>query len=156
MFACSGILFNHESPLRRPRYVTRKCIKAAVEIASGRQEKLRLGNLSIRRDWGWAPEYVEAMWSILQQDNPDDFVIATGETRSLEDFIAEAFGYFDLDWREFVEHDESLLRPNDIAISEGDASKAGARLGWTARSRMTDVVHKMIEAELAAAEPAQP
>ena len=147
LFACSGVLFNHESPLRPARFVTRKIVSAAARIANGSGETLYLGNLSIRRDWGWAPEYVEAMWLMMQQDSADDYVIATGEANSLEDFTAAAFTHFGLSWRDHVETDERLFRPTDIACGFGDAAKAAAVLGWRAETRMADVVRRMAEAE---------
>lgn len=147
LFACSGILFNHESPLRPERFVTRKIVAAACRIAEGSREKLRLGDISIRRDWGWAPEYVTAMWLMLQQDNPDDFLIATGESHSLEEFVAEAFSNVRLDWREHVEHDLTLLRPSEIICGKGVPEKAKRVLKWEASCRMNDVVRLMIEAE---------
>ena len=148
IFVCSGILFNHESPLRPSRFVTRKVISAACRIAKGSNEKLVLGNLAIKRDWGWAPEYVYAMWLIMQQDSPSDYVIATGESHSLENFVAESFRYFSLDWREHVVSDKALFRPSEILQSCGDAEKALKDLGWIAKSRMKDVVQQMINAEL--------
>jgi GDPmannose 4,6-dehydratase len=147
LFACSGLLFNHESPLRHERFVTRKIAAGAVRIARGSRERLRLGALGIRRDWGWAPEYVVAMWKMLQRDQPEDFVIATGETRSLEDFIAVAFGEVGLDWRQWVECDPDMLRPVDIAVSRADPGKAARDLGWQAGLRMEGVVRALIEAE---------
>lgn len=147
LFACSGILFNHESPLRPERFVTKKVIAAACRISRGSREKLRLGNVAIERDWGWAPEYVEAMWLILQRDKPDDFVIATGESHSLEEFVASAFANVGLDWREHIEVDPALFRPSDLATGRADPGKARAELGWTARYRMADVVRMMVEAE---------
>lgn len=147
LFVCSGVLFNHESPLRPARFVTRKIVSAAARIANGEQEKLFLGDLSIRRDWGWAPEYVEAMWLILQHDSPDDYVIATGEAHSLEEFTDAAFTHFGLSWRDHVEIDEKLYRPADIACGFGDAAKAAAVLGWRAKTRMPAVVTLMAEAE---------
>jgi GDPmannose 4,6-dehydratase len=155
LFACSGILFNHESPLRPKRFVTRKVVSAAARIARGEQEKLVLGDVSIRRDWGWAPEYVEAMWRMLQQDTPDDFVVATGEAHSLEDFVAAAFAYFDRDWRDHVEIDKGLFRPSEIACGFGNAAKAAETLGWRAEARMPEVVRRMAEAEAEAVAAAQ-
>lgn len=149
LFACSGILFNHESPLRPERFVTKKIITAACRIAGGSEEKLRLGNLSIRRDWGWAPEYVQAMWMILQQRQPDTYVIATGESNTLEEFVATAFSYLDLDWREHTIIDTSLLRPTDIAIGRANPRKATEVLGWKANYKMNSVAKMMIDAELA-------
>ena len=146
LYACSGILFNHESPLRPVRFVTQKIVRAACRIAVGQQEKLKLGNLSVQRDWGWAPEYVDAMWRMLQEDRADDYVISTGETNSLEDFVAEAFRLVGLDWRDCVESDLTLLRPTDLRIGRANPSKAQKQLGWTASSMMRDVVQRMVSA----------
>jgi GDPmannose 4,6-dehydratase len=146
LFACSGILFNHESPLRPERFVTQKIARAACRIANGSKERLTLGRLDIRRDWGWAPEYVEAMWKMLQQPQPEDYVIATGETHSLQDFVAAAFAAVELDWRDHVESDPALMRPADLAISRADPSRAEAALGWKAQTRMDGVVKNMVEA----------
>lgn len=150
LFACSGILFNHESPLRPERFVTKKIIASACRIAAGSGEKLKLGDLSIRRDWGWAPDYVEAMWAILHQESPDDFVIATGETNSLQDFVSAAFSELKLDWREHVESDPGLLRVTDISVGRANPEKAIKVLGWKAGHRMRDVVRLMVEAERSA------
>lgn len=147
LFACSGILFNHESPLRPYRFVTRKIISTAVRIASGSKEKLVLGNMKISRDWGWAPEYVEAMWRMLQREIPEDFVIATGETHTLEEFTAAAFSSCGLDWREHVESDPSLFRPSDIAVGRADPSRTENLLGWRAGLKMDGVVGAMVNAE---------
>lgn len=146
LFACSGILFNHESPLRPRRFVTQKIVAKAYEIANGKSDKLYLGNTSIRRDWGWAPEYVEAMYMILQHENPDDYVIATGQMNSLEDFVAEIFKYLGLDWKEHVEIDQKLYRPTDISTSYGNASKARNQLGWAAKYAMKDIARMMVDA----------
>lgn len=143
LHACTGILFNHESPLRPQRFVTQKIISAARRIAEGSSEKLSLGNISIARDWGWAPEYVEAMWLMLQQPDPDDYVIATGETNTLEAFVLEAFGGVGLDWSEYVISDPSLLRPSEIMVSRGNPAKAKSFLGWSPKYRMRDVVSMM-------------
>ena len=143
LFSCSGILFNHESPLRLERFVTQKIIAATYRIASGSKEVLRLGNLSIRRDWGWAPEYVEAMWRMLQQTTPEDYVIATGVNYRLEDFVEEAFKTVGLDWRHYVETDQSLFRPSEIMNSCGDATKAKEKLGWQPQYKMQDIVRMM-------------
>ena len=143
LFACTGILFNHESPLRPTHFVTQKIVKAAARIAAGASERLRLGNIDIHRDWGWAPEYVEAMWLMLQQDVPDDFVIATGRTVSLEYFVERAFAHFGLDWRAHVQIDPGLMRPSDIREGKGDPSKARAQLGWQARTDVDGVIHAM-------------
>jgi len=147
IFACSGLLFNHESPIRPERFVTRKIVAAATRIAKGDKSKLKLGNIDVKRDWGWAPEYVEAMWLMLQQQNPEDYVIATGESSSLRTFVEYAFSYFDLDWKEWVETDEKLLRPTDLSANYADPSKAERKLGWRANSLMKDVVHQMARAE---------
>ena len=147
LYACSGILFNHESPLRPSRFVTKKIVEAAVQIQRGRREKLHLGNLSIQRDWGWAPEYVEAMWLILQQRQPDDFVIATGETHSLREFVQHAFEHCGLDWKKHVVTDAGLLRPSDILFSKANPAKAQRQLKWRARTKMRKVVEKMVLAE---------
>ncbi|ELS04480.1 GDP-D-mannose dehydratase [Xenococcus sp. PCC 7305] len=146
IFACSGILFNHESPLRPQRFVTQKIVAAVVDIAQGRRKKLHLGNISIKRDWGWAPEYVEAMYLMLQQDQPDDYVIATGESYSLEDLVARAFSCVGLDWQDLVVTDSSLLRPTDLAVSKGNPSKAKEKLGWEAKYKMPDVIAMMVKA----------
>ncbi|HSO73984.1 MAG TPA: GDP-mannose 4,6-dehydratase [Blastocatellia bacterium] len=147
LFACSGILFNHESPLRPERFVTRKIVAAASRIAAGSKEKLRLGNTGIVRDWGWAPEYVEAMWMMLQQDGPHDYVIATGESHSLEEFAEAAFRCVGLDWREHSVIDPALLRPADITVGRANPSRAAKRLGWQASFKMADVVRMMVEEE---------
>jgi GDPmannose 4,6-dehydratase len=148
LFACTGILFNHESPLRPERFVTRKIIAAACRIASGHGERLKLGTTSIRRDWGWAPEYIDAMWRMLQADRADDFVIATGKNHSLAEFAEAAFGCFGLHWLDYTDIDENLFRPTDISEGRGDASKAARLLGWKARLGMHDIVREMIAAEL--------
>lgn len=147
LFACTGILFNHESPLRPERFVTRKIVAAATRIARGSGEKLRLGNLAISRDWGWAPEYVEAMWMMLQQDKPQDFVIATGENHSLEEFVQMTFSELGLAWRDHVEIDAQLFRPSDLGGSRADPSRAQAVLGWQARSNLLAVIRNMVSAE---------
>ena len=147
IYACSGILFNHESPLRPERFVTRKIIVAACRIAQGDTDKLRLGNLEIQRDWGWAPEYVDAMWRMLQQPAADDYVIATGETHSLRDFVAAAFTAFKLDWTQHVETDLGLMRPTDIAVGRANPAKAARLLGWQAQNKMHAVVRLMADAE---------
>lgn len=149
LHACSGIFCNHESPLRPPRFVTRKIVASACRIAGGSREKLALGNMSIRRDWGWAPEYVDAMWRTLQLERPGDFVIATGESNGLEDFVAEAFRCVGLDWHEFVVTDSSLCRPTDLPSVCGNPAKAREVLGWAAQRRMKEVVREMVRAELA-------
>lgn len=143
LFACTGILFNHESPLRPERFVTQKIIKAAKRIAAGSTEKLQLGNISIARDWGWAPEYVEAMWLMLQQDRPEDYVVATGETRTLQEFVAESFSSVGLDWEAHVVTDQSLLRPSEIMVSCANPAKASNQLGWQVSYGMNDVIRMM-------------
>lgn len=146
MHACTGILFNHESPLRPERFVTQKIVRAAARIAAGSDETLALGNLDIERDWGWAPEYVEAMWRMLQPDAPEDFVIGTGRSVPLEHFVERAFGHFGLDWRRHVRRDPALLRPSDIRRGAADPSRARERLGWRPRHGVDEVVAAMCEA----------
>lgn len=148
LFACNGILFNHESPLRPVRFVTRKIVVTASRIARGSGERLVLGRLDIVRDWGWAPEYVEAMWLMLQSPTPSDYVIATGEARSLEEFVAAAFAAVDLDWKDHVDSDRKLFRPTDLAWSQGNPELAARELGWRARRHMQDVVQAMMAAEM--------
>ena len=147
IFACSGILFNHESPLRPERFVTKKVVAAARRIAQGELKQLRLGNLDVQRDWGWAPEYVHAMFLMLQQEKPADFVIATGETRPLRDFVAAAFEQLGLDWREHTVIDQSLLRPTDLTVGRANPTKAAEQLGWKAKYRMSEVARMLVEAE---------
>lgn len=147
LFACNGILFNHESPLRANRFVTKKIVATACRIASGSKEKLCLGNIDINRDWGWAPEYVEAMWIMLQKDKPDDFIIATGETRSLKEFVASVFNCLNIDWQPYVETDAKFLRPSDIKTSKGNPQKAFQELGWKAQYKMDDIVQAMVRDE---------
>lgn len=147
LFACNGILFNHESPLRPARFVTRKIISAACRIAKGSTEKLELGKLNIVRDWGWAPEYVEAMWRMLQQEKADDFIIATGEANSLEEFVKCTFDSLGLDWRNHVVSNSALFRPTDLLWSQGNSAKAERLLGWQPSSKMREVIQKMIAGE---------
>ncbi|MGP7985932.1 MAG: GDP-mannose 4,6-dehydratase [Desulfobaccales bacterium] len=149
LFACSGILFNHESPLRPARFVTKKIVATASRIAAGSPEKLHLGNIAIQRDWGWAPEYVEAMWLMLQQEKPDDYVIATGESHSLEEFVAAAFAQVGVQWRDHVVIDPEFFRPTEIAVSRGNPQKAASTFGWRARYQMPEVVRLMCQDELA-------
>jgi GDPmannose 4,6-dehydratase len=144
LFACTGILFNHESPLRPARFVTQKIISAAKRIKSGSGETLQLGRIDIERDWGWAPEYVEAMWLMLQQAQPEDFVIATGKTYSLEDFVQAAFASLNLDWRVHVKQSNEFFRPTDLLVSSADPSHAKLKLGWQACFDMPKVVEKML------------
>ncbi len=147
LFVCSGLLFNHESPLRPSRFVTRKITAAAARIARGDRARLFLGDLSICRDWGWAPDYVDAMWRMLQRDVPEDFVVASGASRSLEDFVATAFAVVELDWREHVEEDPGLRRPSDIAYSCGTPRKAERLLGWRPKVAFAEIVERMVRAE---------
>ena len=148
LFACNGILFNHESPLRPARFVTKKIISAACRISEGSTEKLELGAIDIVRDWGWAPEYVDAMWLMLQQSTPKDYVIATGEANSLEDFVRFTFESLGLDWRKHVILTREMLRPTDLYWSQGNPTKAKSELGWCAKINMKDVIRNMISAEL--------
>jgi len=147
LFACSGILFNHESSLRPERFVTKKIIASACRIADGSKERLFLGNISIRRDWGWAEEYVDAMWRMLQQDTAEDYVIATGQSNSLKSFVEAAFSCLGLNWEDYVEVDNSLLRPSEIMDGCGNPSKAREKLGWRQKYMMEDVVRMMVEEE---------
>jgi GDPmannose 4,6-dehydratase len=149
IFAATGILFNHESTIRPQRFVTSKIVSTAVRIARGSSEKLTLGKTDIYRDWGWAPDYVEAMWKILQQPEPDDFVIATGEGHSLEEFVSLTFGALDLDWKDHLRSDASFFRPSDIERSVGNPAKAKRQLGWEAKMRFQEMIHALVEAELA-------
>jgi GDPmannose 4,6-dehydratase len=150
LFACNGILFNHESPRRGETFVTRKITRAVARIKAGLQEKLYLGNLDAKRDWGYAKEYVEAMWLMLQQDEPDDFVIATGETHSVEEFLVEAFSHVGLDWRSYVELDPKYLRPSEVDLLIGDASRARAALGWKPATTFAGLVRLMVDADVKA------
>jgi len=149
MFVCSGILFNHESPLRPERFVTQKVVTAASRIAAGDGTTLRLGNLDIHRDWGWAPDYVEMMWRMLQQDQAADFIVATGRTVSLEYLVARAFGFFGLDWKHHVVQDPDLLRPADIRYGAADPGRAARQLGWKAAHDVDAVVDEMCRAAAA-------
>lgn len=148
LFAAGGILFNHESPRRGETFVSRKITRAATRIKLGLQERLYLGNLSARRDWGYAPEYVEAMWMMLQADEPDDYVIATGEGHSVEEFLELAFGELGLDWKDCVEKDERYLRPAEVDELVGNPSKAKEKLRWKARTDLAGLVKIMVEADL--------
>ena len=152
LHASTGILFNHESPLRPERFVTKKIVAAAVRIAGGERSRLTLGNIRIKRDWGWAPEFVEAMWRMLQQPSGSDFVIATGESHTLEEFVDTAFRQVGLDWRDHTDLSEALMRPSDLAEGLGDPSRARQVLEWSPTYRMRDVVKAMVEAEQAGAE----
>jgi GDPmannose 4,6-dehydratase len=147
MFAVNGILFNHESPRRGPTFVTRKITRAVGAILRGEQSELRLGNLEPKRDWGYAKEYMEGAWQMLQVDEPDDFVLATGETHSVAEFLAEAFGHAGLDWRDYVQIDERYYRPAEVDVLIGDYSKAKEKLGWEPKVRFPELVHMMVDAD---------
>jgi GDPmannose 4,6-dehydratase len=148
IFACTGILSNHDSPLRPMRYVTRKIIHAVASVAMGENTKLSLGNLNIERDRGWAPEYVEAISLILDQPSPEDYIIATGQSHTLTEFVETAFNLIDRNWKDYVTIDEDLMRPADIVRNKVDCSKASTCLGWKARSGMNEVISKMLDAEM--------
>ena len=148
IYACNGILFNHESPRRGETFVTRKITRALAAIMAGQQQFLYLGNLEAKRDWGYAPEYVEAMWLMLQQDEPLDFVIGTGEAHSVRDFLDEAFGYVGLDWRDHVRIDPRYFRPTEVDYLLADAGQARRLLGWEPRIRFQDLVRIMVDADL--------
>jgi GDPmannose 4,6-dehydratase len=150
MYNCNGILFNHESPRRGETFVTRKITKALAKIVAGKQKKLYLGNLDSKRDWGYAKDYVEAMWLMLQQDSPDDYVIATGETYSVKDFLTEAFKAVNLDWEKYVEIDSRYFRPAEVDLLIGDPTKAKEKLNWTPKTSFKELVKIMVEADLAA------
>ncbi|MCC7337542.1 MAG: GDP-mannose 4,6-dehydratase [Pirellulaceae bacterium] len=148
MFACNGILFNHESPRRGETFVTRKITRAATRIKLGLQKKLYLGNLDAKRDWGYAKDYVDAMWRMLQQDVPEDYVIATGETRTIREFLEMVFGQLELDWNEYVEVDPRYFRPAEVDLLLGDASKARKQLGWTPQTDVRELARIMVEHDL--------
>jgi GDPmannose 4,6-dehydratase len=148
VFACSGILFNHESPRRGENFVTRKITRGIAQILAGKSDKLRLGNLDAKRDWGHARDYVEAMWLMLQQEKPGDYVIATGVMRSVREFLEAAFAMASLDWSKYVVVDEAFLRPTEVDELRGDASKAAQRLGWNPKTTFDDLVHEMLENDL--------
>jgi GDPmannose 4,6-dehydratase len=150
MFACNGILFNHESPRRGETFVTRKITRAVARIKAGLQDTLYLGNLEARRDWGYAKEYVEAMWTMLQLEKPDDFVIATGETHSVREFLEEAFGYAGLDWQQYVKIDARYFRPAEVDLLIGDAAKARATFGWEPKTSFKELVRIMVDADVEA------
>jgi GDPmannose 4,6-dehydratase len=150
IYACNGILFNHESPRRGETFVTRKISRAVAEIKAGLANKVYLGNLDAKRDWGYAKEYVMAMWLMLQRDEPDDFVIATGETHSVREFVQEAFSYAGLKWQDHVEIDPKYYRPAEVDLLVGDASKARQKLGWSPQTRFNDLVRLMVDADMAA------
>jgi GDPmannose 4,6-dehydratase len=148
MFACNGILFNHESPRRGETFVTRKITRAIANILSGKQQYLYLGNLEAKRDWGYAPEYVEAMWLILQQEEPDDFVIGTGECHSVQEFLEEAFGYVKLDWKKYVKIDSRYFRPTEVEYLLADAKKTKKILEWKSRVKFKELVRIMVDADM--------
>lgn len=147
-FACNGILFNHESPRRGETFVTRKITRAATRISLGLQKKLHLGNLDAKRDWGYAKDYVEGMWLMLQQDNPDDYVLATGETHTIREFCEEAFGYIGLDYHDYVEIDPRYFRPSEVDLLIGDPSKAKKVLGWEPAVKFKELVKMMMDADM--------
>ncbi len=148
LFACNGILFNHESPRRGETFVTRKITMALARIKHGVQKKLYLGNLDAKRDWGFAGDYVEAMWLMMQQETPDDYVIATGQTRSVKEFLEAAFGYAGLNWQEYVEMDERYLRPTEVDLLLGDSTKARQKLGWSPKVSFEGLVKMMVDADM--------
>ncbi|MBN4003763.1 GDP-mannose 4,6-dehydratase [Nostoc sp. LPT] len=150
LFACNGILFNHESPRRGETFVTRKITRAVAGIVAGKQKKIYMGNLDAKRDWGYAKDYVKAMWLMLQKDQPDDYVIATGETHSVREFLELAFNYVNLNWQDYVEFDERYLRPSEVELLIGDSTKARQNLGWTPSVTFEELVSLMVEADLQA------
>jgi GDPmannose 4,6-dehydratase len=156
MFACNGILFNHESPRRGETFVTRKITRAIARIVAGTQKKLYLGNLDSKRDWGYAKDYVKAMWLMLQQDEPDDYVVATGETYSISEFLDIAFNYVNLDWHDYVEFDPRYLRPAEVELLIGDPTKAKQKLGWEPSVTFEQLVALMVEADLRALDLTSP
>ncbi|MFW9258231.1 GDP-mannose 4,6-dehydratase [Nostoc sp. CALU 546] len=150
LFACNGILFNHESPRRGETFVTRKITRAVAGIVAGKQKKIYMGNLDAKRDWGYAKDYVKAMWLMLQKDQPDDYVISTGETHSVREFLELAFSYVNLNWQDYVEFDERYLRPSEVELLIGDSTKAREKLGWTPSVTFEELVSLMVEADLQA------
>ncbi|WP_071188488.1 GDP-mannose 4,6-dehydratase [Trichormus sp. NMC-1] len=150
LFACNGILFNHESPRRGETFVTRKITRAVARIFAGKQKSIYMGNLDAKRDWGYAKDYVQAMWLMLQQDQPDDYVIATGETHSVREFLELAFGYVNLKWEDYVEFDERYLRPSEVDLLIGDPTKAQQKLGWKTSVTFPELVSLMVEGDLQA------
>ncbi|MCC5665966.1 GDP-mannose 4,6-dehydratase [Nostoc sp. CHAB 5784] len=150
LFACNGILFNHESPRRGETFVTRKITRAVAGIVADKQKKIYMGNLDAKRDWGYAKDYVKAMWLMLQKDQPDDYVIATGETHSVREFLELAFSYVNLNWEDYVEFDERYLRPSEVELLIGDSTKARQKLGWTPSVTFEELVSLMVEADLQA------
>ncbi|AFY73209.1 GDP-mannose 4,6-dehydratase [Synechococcus sp. PCC 7502] len=150
LFACNGILFNHESPRRGETFVTRKITRAIARIVAGQQKKLYLGNLDAKRDWGYAKDYVEAMWLMLQQEQPDDYVVATGETHSIREFLDVAFGYVDLKWEDYVEIDPRYFRPAEVELLLGDPTKAKQKLNWKPSVNFKELVYLMVDADMQA------
>jgi GDPmannose 4,6-dehydratase len=150
LFACSGICFNHESPRRGLEFAPRKIARAVAQIKHGRQKELRLGNMDAQRDWGYAPDYVRGMWLMLQQDNPDDYVLATGQTQTVKHLVELAFNVVDLNWQDYVIQDPRFIRPADVDLLVGDPSKAKEKLGWEATTTFEELVQIMVEAEVAA------
>jgi GDPmannose 4,6-dehydratase len=148
VFACNGILFNHESPRRGETFVTRKITRALAAIKAGKQKELFLGNLDAKRDWGYAPEYIEAMWMILQQDKPDDFVLGTGESHSVREFLEEAFSYVSLDWRDYIKTDPHYFRPTEVDYLLADPAKAKQMLGWEPKVKFHELIKIMVDADL--------
>ena len=148
LFACNGILFNHESPRRGETFVTRKITRAATRIKLGLQQRLHLGNLDAKRDWGFAGDYVEAMWLMLQQEDPDDFVVATGQSHSVREFLDSVFGYLDMNWSDYVQIDPRYLRPTEVSSLRGDAGKARDILGWQAKTTFDELVRTMVDADM--------
>ncbi|MHA1410569.1 MAG: GDP-mannose 4,6-dehydratase, partial [Candidatus Odinarchaeia archaeon] len=148
LFACNGILFNHESPRRGETFVTRKITRGLANILAKKEKKIYLGNIEAKRDWGYAPEFVEAMWLMLQQDEPDDFVIGTGETHSVKEFLEEAFGYLDLYWKEYIEIDPIYFRPTEVENLRADFSKAKSILNWSPKISFKDLVKIMVDFDL--------
>ncbi|MEB3149404.1 MAG: GDP-mannose 4,6-dehydratase, partial [Sphaerospermopsis sp.] len=150
LFACNGILFNHESHRRGETFVTRKITRAVARIVAGKQKSIYMGNLDAKRDWGYAKDYVRAMWLMLQQDQPDDYVVATGETHSVKEFLELAFGYVNLNWEDYVEFDQRYLRPAEVDLLIGDPTKARQKLGWQPSVTFKELVALMVEADLQA------
>jgi len=150
LFACNGILFNHESPRRGETFVTRKITRAVARILAGQQKKLYVGNLHARRDWGYAPEYVDCMWRILQHDSPSDYVVGTGESHTVEEFLIESFGYAGLDWKEHVEIDPRYVRPTEVDFLMANSGKASKELGWAPRICFRELVRIMVDADMEA------
>ena len=151
LFACNGILFNHESPRRGETFVTKKITRAIAEILAGRQKNLYIGNLEAKRDWGYAPEYVEAMWLIMQHEEPDDYVLGTGECHSVQEFVQEAFSYVKLDWKQYVKIDSRYFRPTETEYLQADCRKASDKLGWKPKVKFKELVRIMVDADMDAA-----